>query len=74
MAPKIKVCIVGAGVSGLRCAEVLLENDFDVTIYEARDRIGGRVKTMASLQLCRTGTNSRQVTQSNEMGPLEVDM
>ena len=37
------VCIVGAGVAGLRCAEVLLENDIDVTILEARDRIGGRV-------------------------------
>lgn len=42
MAPK--VCIVGAGVSGLRCATVLLENSYDVTIIEARDRIGGRVR------------------------------
>jgi phytoene dehydrogenase-like protein len=38
-----KVGIVGAGVSGLRCATVLLENGFDVTIIEARDRLGGRV-------------------------------
>ena len=41
MAPK--VCIVGGGVSGLRCASILLENAFEVTIFEARDRIGGRV-------------------------------
>jgi phytoene dehydrogenase-like protein len=44
MAPR--VCIIGAGISGLRCAAVLLENSFDVTILEARDRIGGRVGTL----------------------------
>ncbi|KAK0120733.1 hypothetical protein ONS96_010935 [Cadophora gregata f. sp. sojae] len=37
------ICVVGAGVSGLRCAEVLLQNGCQVTILEARDRIGGRV-------------------------------
>ncbi|KAJ7474446.1 hypothetical protein B0H11DRAFT_1866267 [Mycena galericulata] len=36
------VCIVGAGISGLRCADVLLSKGFEVTILEARDRIGGR--------------------------------
>lgn len=41
MAPH--VCVVGAGVSGLRCATVLLEHSYDVTIMEARNRIGGRV-------------------------------
>ena len=38
------VCIVGAGISGLRCADVLLSHGFKVTILEARDRIGGRVR------------------------------
>ncbi|KAJ6510413.1 hypothetical protein C8R45DRAFT_858272 [Mycena sanguinolenta] len=37
------VCIVGAGISGLRCADVLLSKGFQVTILEARDRIGGRI-------------------------------
>ncbi|KAF8861745.1 FAD/NAD(P)-binding domain-containing protein [Acephala macrosclerotiorum] len=41
---KPHVGIVGAGVSGLRCAEVLLNHGFQVTILEARDRIGGRVQ------------------------------
>jgi phytoene dehydrogenase-like protein len=36
--------IVGAGVSGLRCADILLSHGFKVTILEARDRIGGRVR------------------------------
>jgi monoamine oxidase len=46
MAPsdlKPHICVVGAGISGLRCAEVLLLRGFQVTILEARDRIGGRV-------------------------------
>ena len=37
------VCIVGAGMSGLKCSEVLVRNGAKVTIYEARDRTGGRV-------------------------------
>jgi heterodisulfide reductase subunit A-like polyferredoxin len=52
------VCIVGAGISGLRCAELLLENGFEVTILEARDRIGGRVSWCLSLWR-RNGTNTR---------------
>ena len=37
------ICIVGAGIAGLRCATVLHEGGIRVTILEARDRIGGRV-------------------------------
>ncbi|KAI8628432.1 FAD/NAD(P)-binding domain-containing protein [Xylariaceae sp. FL1651] len=35
--------IVGAGISGLRCADILLSHGFRVTILEARKRIGGRI-------------------------------
>ncbi len=35
--------IVGAGLAALRCADVLLQHGCKVTIFEARDRIGGRV-------------------------------
>ncbi|KAF1815026.1 FAD/NAD(P)-binding domain-containing protein [Eremomyces bilateralis CBS 781.70] len=48
-ARKPRVLIVGAGVSGLRCADVLLASGVDVTIYEARNRIGGRL-AQASLR------------------------
>jgi heterodisulfide reductase subunit A-like polyferredoxin len=38
-----RVCIVGAGVAGMRCAEVLIDGGMDVTVLEARNRVGGRV-------------------------------
>lgn len=36
-----RVGVIGAGISGLRSAQVLLQKGFHVTILEARDRIGG---------------------------------
>src|SRR4051794_34021627 len=32
-----------SGIAGLRYAAILHENEFDVTILEARSRVGGRV-------------------------------
>ncbi|KAJ2898146.1 flavin containing amine oxidoreductase [Zalerion maritima] len=37
------VAVVGAGLAGLRCADVLMQNGFKVTILEGRNRVGGRV-------------------------------
>lgn len=45
------VCIVGAGVAGLRCADVLLQHGVKVTIFEGRDRVGGRVSAPFMKQL-----------------------
>lgn len=41
------VCVVGAGIAGLRCAEILSNRGMQVTILEGRDRIGGRVNASA---------------------------
>lgn len=40
---KPKVIILGAGLSGLAAGKMLTEKGFEVTILEARNRIGGRV-------------------------------
>lgn len=40
---KIHVGVIGAGFAGLRCAEILLDHGVQVTVLEARNRLGGRV-------------------------------
>lgn len=39
------VLVVGAGLSGLACARILLERGVDVHVAEASDGVGGRVRT-----------------------------
>ena len=41
----MRIAIVGSGVSGLVAAH-LLHQKHDVTVFEARDRIGGHVNTV----------------------------
>jgi cation diffusion facilitator CzcD-associated flavoprotein CzcO len=36
-----RVCVIGAGISGLVTAKVLLEDGFDVTVFEKEPAIGG---------------------------------
>ena len=46
---KKTIVIIGAGVSGLQAARTILTHpnatSYDVVIFEARNRIGGRVQT-----------------------------
>jgi monoamine oxidase len=37
--------VVGAGVAGLTAAKLLVEAGRDVVVFEARDRVGGRIST-----------------------------
>ena len=39
------VVVVGAGLAGLRCAQVLAGAGRDVVVLEAADRVGGRIRT-----------------------------
>ncbi len=41
----MRVMIVGAGLAGLTCAKVLNEKNVDVSVFEASDGVGGRVRT-----------------------------
>ena len=38
-----RIAIVGAGLAGLTCAHRLRQAGYDATVYEASDRVGGRV-------------------------------
>lgn len=49
MSSRPHVGVIGAGLSGLRCADILIQNGVRVTILEARGRIGGRVGDHALL-------------------------
>lgn len=40
-----RVAVVGAGVAGLHCAHRLRQADVEVTVYEAQNRVGGRMFT-----------------------------
>jgi monoamine oxidase len=39
----MRVVVIGAGFAGLACADRLVSLGHDVTVFEARDRVGGRV-------------------------------
>ena len=41
----LDVAVVGAGVAGLAAARELRQKGFNVAVFEARDRIGGRIHT-----------------------------
>lgn len=57
------VGIIGAGVAGLRCADVLLQHGAKVTILEARNRVGGRVSKIISHRMvchsCQAAVSKR---------------
>ena len=44
-APSRHVCVIGAGVAGLRCAQALSRAGVQVTVLEGDDGVGGRVRT-----------------------------
>ncbi|MFF3691412.1 FAD-dependent oxidoreductase [Streptomyces sp. NPDC002187] len=39
------IVIIGSGFAGLGCARALFDEDYQVTVLEGRDRIGGRIWT-----------------------------
>ncbi|XBQ17672.1 MAG: FAD-dependent oxidoreductase [Oceanicaulis sp.] len=47
--PARAIAVIGAGAAGLAAAQALSEAGRTVTVFEARDRIGGRVHTDRSL-------------------------
>lgn len=41
----MRVIVAGAGLAGLRCAQLLKRGGCEVLVYEARERVGGRLWT-----------------------------
>ena len=68
------IAVIGAGIAGLRAAQLLAGAGYDVTIYEARDRIGGRIWTDRSLGLpLDLGASWIHGLDGNPLGPLAED-
>ncbi len=77
-----KVVVLGAGVAGLSAAYELQKKGFEVTVLEARDRVGGRVWTVregfedgqyAEIGAIRIGsTHVNLLAYAKELG-LELD-
>lgn len=42
----VDAMVIGGGVSGLTCARALSRAGFETVVLEARDRVGGRVRTL----------------------------
>jgi uncharacterized protein with NAD-binding domain and iron-sulfur cluster len=51
-----RVAVLGGGVAGLTAAHELAERGFEVAVYEARDRLGGKAR---SLPVPGSGTGGR---------------
>ena len=69
------VGIIGAGLSGLRCADILHQYGFKVTIIEGRDRIGGRLhqEKLPNGYLVDMGPNWIHGTKDNPILDLAKD-
>jgi hypothetical protein len=53
-----RVAVVGGGIAGASCAYALTKSGFDVTIYEAREELGGNAQTATF-----ASTDGKTVTQ-----------
>ncbi|CAL9735967.1 polyamine oxidase Fms1p [Monosporozyma servazzii] len=73
-----RVIVIGAGISGLKAASTLYANDIkDVKVFEARNRIGGRLRTVTGFngkQKYDLGASWHHDTLCNELFDEEVDL
>ena len=67
------VIVIGAGLAGLQCAERLAAVGRDVVVLEARDRLGGRVRThrFADGQWCELGAEFVDDAHGTVLGLVE---
>ena len=63
--PKRKVAVIGAGLSGLAAAYELNGLGYDVCVFEARSRVGGRVESLTSFANGKTVEGGGELIGSN---------
>lgn len=61
-----RVLILGAGPAGLTCAYELKQQGYDVTVLEARDRVGGHVFTVRNRSVSEEIGTDTQVARFDE--------
>jgi hypothetical protein len=76
-----KIAIVGGGITGLYCAYVLAQQKKSVWLFEASDRLGGRIKTV---RLTSRGGSLKPLSGSRwkvgelefcaEFGPMRIEL
>lgn len=82
-APRLpRVIVIGAGISGLACARELSERRHDVLVLEARNRLGGRLRTVDLMMEevdehqndCdqKTGRESTDLLKVRQWSPVDV--
>lgn len=65
---KPRIAIIGAGFAGLRAADILVNANINPTIFEARDRVGGRLcQAQVGGHLVDMGPNWIHGTQNNSI-------
>jgi monoamine oxidase len=60
-----RVVVIGAGFAGLACAQELGSAGYDVTVVEARNRVGGRVLSLGDLVPGKTVESGGEFIGSN---------
>ncbi|WDK19892.1 flavin-containing amine oxidoreductase [Colletotrichum graminicola] len=70
--PRPHVGIIGAGLAGLRCADILIQHGLLVTIIEGRERLGGRMfqETLPNGHTVDLGPNWIHGTDDNPINDL----
>ncbi len=69
---KGKVAVIGAGAAGLYAADYLISKGLEVTVYEASNRIGGRLRSLRKVETPSPGLIVPSTTTMTNDYPLEL--